>query len=73
MIFLFNYILLILGCVTAAAGFSFFVLPASLAPGGVSGIAVILNHLSGARVGLINLIINVPLFCLQMESSVSNF
>lgn len=64
---MFEYLLLILGSFVAAAGFAFFILPCFLVSGGVSGIAVIINHLLGARVGIINLIINVPLFILARK------
>lgn len=67
MIFLFSYFLLIFGSFFAALGYALFILPCALAPGGVSGVAVIINHLLGYRVGLINLIINVPLFLLAQK------
>ncbi len=67
MIFLFNYFLLIFGSAVAAAGFSLFILPCAFAPGGISGVAVIINHLFGYKVGIINLIINVPIFLLAQK------
>lgn len=64
---MFEYFLLILGAGIASAGFSFFILPCALVSGGVSGIAVIINHLLGVSVGIINLGINVPLFLLARK------
>ena len=47
-----------------AAGLSLFLDPNQLAPGGVSGIAVILNRLTGIETGTLYLLLNVPLVLL---------
>ena len=70
---MFSYFLLVFGSIVAAAGFALFILPCSLAPGGVSGVAVIINHLIGYKVGLVNLIINVPLFLLAQKKLGKDF
>ena len=38
-----------------------FAVQANFAPGGVSGIAVILNYLFGAPIGLMTVIVNIPI------------
>lgn len=43
------------------AGISLFLDPNNLAPGGVSGVAVILNRLSGIDTGTLYLLINIPI------------
>ena len=47
-----------------ALGLSCFVRPAQIAPGGVSGMSVIINHLTGLPVGTLNMAINIPLLLL---------
>ena len=44
-----------------AAGLYFFIEPANIAPGGVSGIALLINYVSGAPVGVLSALINIPL------------
>ncbi|MBQ3575048.1 MAG: YitT family protein, partial [Clostridia bacterium] len=39
----------------------YFITPAQVAPGGVSGIAILVNYLCGAPIGLVSAIINLPL------------
>ena len=59
-----KYILLIVGAITAALSLNIILLPGGIAPGGVSGIAVILNILTKGflPVGTVTIILNIPLF-----------
>ncbi len=57
-----DYLLITLGSVIYAAGISMFLDPNSIAPGGVSGIAIIINHfVKPLSVGMIIIILNVPI------------
>lgn len=47
-----------------AIGLGCFVGPAQIAPGGVSGLSIIVNHLTGLPVGSLNMGINIPLLLL---------
>lgn len=47
-----------------AIGLGCFVGPAQIAPGGVSGLSIIINYLTGLPVGSLNMSINVPLLLL---------
>lgn len=51
-----------LGTAIVAVGLYFFLIPTTISPGGVSGISIIVNTLTGFPVKWSNLIINVPLF-----------
>ena len=53
---------LLLGCVIGAAAYPTFLIPNRIAPGGLTGIATILNHLFGLPVGITSLVLNIPLF-----------
>ena len=50
------------GSVLAAVALQFFLIPGTIAPGGVSGLSVAIEKLTGIRVYISNLAINVPLF-----------
>ncbi len=56
-----------LGCVVYALGFSVFLTPNRISPGGLSGIAVIINYLVPvASTGMLILILNIPLMVLGL-------
>lgn len=57
-----DYALIILGSVLLSIGISAFILPSKIGVGGVTGIAMIVNHFFGFKVGLLTIIINIPLF-----------
>ena len=50
-----------------ALGLSCFVSPAQIAPGGVSGMSIIVNYLTGLPVGTLNMAINIPLLLLAWK------
>ncbi len=58
------YLQIVAGCLLGALAYPMFFVPNAIASGGVSGIAIILNHLFGTPVGLVALLLNVPLFIL---------
>ncbi|MEZ4671865.1 MAG: YitT family protein [Anaerolineae bacterium] len=58
----FSYAMLTIAAIIDAAGVIVFLVPAKVAPGGVSGVAVILNHLNPALpIGVMILIGNIPI------------
>lgn len=59
-----NCALVILGCVIYSFGVALFLDPYKMAAGGVTGISILINHVTGNVIGTgwIILIINVPLF-----------
>ena len=59
--FVLRFILLTAGAVISAAGVIIFEAPFKIAPGGISGIAIILNHLFHTPLGLMVLIGNIPI------------
>ena len=55
----------IFGSVVYALGFSFFLQPNDLSPGGISGLALVLTEILGfGSVGTISILVNLPLFLL---------
>lgn len=55
----------LVGSILFAVGIVCFVNPANLAPGGMSGIAILLNYLWGLPIGLMSTLLNVPLLILS--------
>ncbi len=56
------------GCAVYALSFALFVIPRELAPGGISGFAIILNHyVTAIPVGATIIILNAPLFLLSLR------
>lgn len=53
---------IVMGCVIGAAAYPTFLDPGRIAPGGLTGVAMILKHLWGWEIGITSLILNVPLF-----------
>jgi len=53
---------ILLGCLIGAAAYPTFLVPNSIAPGGLTGIATILNYLFHWPVGITSLALNIPLF-----------
>jgi uncharacterized membrane-anchored protein YitT (DUF2179 family) len=56
--------LLAVGAVLLALSVDLFLVPADLAPGGVSGLAIILRRLIGSPVGVTMLLLNLPMLAL---------
>jgi uncharacterized membrane-anchored protein YitT (DUF2179 family) len=52
------------GCALFAAGISIFAVPNDIAQSGVTGLAIIVNHLLHTPVGLTNFVLNIPLIIL---------
>jgi uncharacterized membrane-anchored protein YitT (DUF2179 family) len=51
----------IVGSALMAVGLKVFSAPNRIAPGGVIGIATILNYVTGLRLGMLVLMMNIPL------------
>ncbi len=60
-------IILIVGCFLMAASLNLFFNPHSIAPGGLTGLAVVINTVSPIPLWVVNLVLNVPLFVLAFK------
>ena len=56
------------GCVIGAAAYPSFLVPNNIAPGGLTGVATILNYLFRWPVGTVSLALNIPLFVIGYRS-----
>jgi uncharacterized membrane-anchored protein YitT (DUF2179 family) len=56
---------ILIGAVFFAIGYSWFLLPYNMAPGGVGGLSQIINRLTGIPNGISMILINVPLFVIS--------
>ena len=57
-----DYAMVVAGSLLLALAFIWFFIPHDIAPGGVTGIATVIAHLTGLNVGLLSFLINLPLF-----------
>lgn len=58
----FSYLQIIVGCILGGAAYPLFLTPGNIAPGGLTGLAMVINYLFHWPVGTVTLILNVPLF-----------
>lgn len=62
-LFKFNeIIILVVGCLFMAISINMFLNPHNIAPGGLTGVAIIINTLTGLPIWLINIVFDIPLF-----------
>lgn len=61
-----DYGMIFLSCFIYASGISLFLDPNKLAPGGVSGISIIINHMTGFPTGTMILLINIPILLIAI-------
>ena len=64
---------IVIGAALYAAGFQFFLYPNAISTGGVTGVAMIINFLTGFPVGVMTIIINIPLFIFSWKKFGLNF
>lgn len=62
-----KYLMLTAACFLYGAGISLFIDPNNLAPGGMSGLSIILNRLIPLETGTIYLILNIPVLLLGLS------
>ena len=58
----FSYAQILIGSLIGGIAYPLFMTPNRIAPGGITGVATILNHLFHWPVGVVSMILNVPLF-----------
>ncbi len=58
---LLDWAIMLFACVIYSLGIALFLSPNALAPGGMSGVAIIINKLSGLPTGMMIVILNIPL------------
>lgn len=62
------YAQIVLGCIIGGAAYPMFLVPNNIAPGGLTGVATVLNFLMGVPVGLTSMLMNIPLFILGYKA-----
>lgn len=67
------YGIITIGSLVASLGINVFLAPLNIVAGGVSGIAIIVNALTGFPMGLLMLCINIPLFFVGLKLLGSGF
>ena len=59
---------IVIGCVIGAAAYPTFLDPGKIAPGGLTGVAMIMKHLWGWDIGITSLLLNIPLFVIGYKA-----
>ena len=62
-----DYIFFLAGSALYAFGFSFFIEPNNISPGGITGIAAIINYMLGFPTGAVLFCLNIPLLFLGLK------
>jgi uncharacterized membrane-anchored protein YitT (DUF2179 family) len=63
-----NAILILTGCAVTGLAYALFLIPHHFVPGGVSGIAMIINYFAGLPVGALIMVLNIPIFLLGLKT-----
>ena len=63
-----NDLLVMIGLLAAAAAYRMYLIPNQVVNGGFTGVGQLLNHATGIGIGLVNIVLNVPLFLISMKS-----
>lgn len=58
---LINHSWVVVGSVLLAAGYNLFIIPHDVVPGGIIGLSMLINHLTGWPIGLMAMVINIPI------------
>ncbi len=65
---LISYAEIVLGCMIGGAAYPLFLVPNSIAPGGLTGVATIFNYLWNWPVGITSMLLNLPLFLIGYKA-----
>jgi uncharacterized membrane-anchored protein YitT (DUF2179 family) len=61
-------LLIVLGCAIMGLAYALFLIPHHFVPGGVSGVAIILNYFFKLPVGVMIIVLNVPIFLFGLRT-----
>lgn len=64
---------MLLGCFIGSLAYPAFLIPNNIAPGGLTGVATIINYISGLPVGTVSLVMNLPLFLASYKTMGRSF
>ena len=59
--------MIVSGAILLAIALDLFLIPANIAPGGISGLSIVINHVLKIPVGVLVLVLNIPIFLWSMR------
>lgn len=63
-----DYFYMLIGVILSAVAYSFFLVPAKINTGGISGISIVLHHLFKTPFGLVMFVLNIPLLIVGIKT-----
>lgn len=64
---LIEYVYIYIGTLIASIAINAFLVPSNLAPGGATGLSILINYVTGIPVGTLIFVINIPLFIIGVK------
>lgn len=64
---IFDYVAISIGCILMAFSFNSFLVPSKIAPGGFSGLAMVIYYFTGLPIGMVTLVMTIPLFFVSIK------
>ena len=68
-----SYVMLVMGAMIAAFSIEEFLVPCTILDGGIVGISIMINNLSGIPLGLMTLVLNIPFLLVGMRKLGTKF
>lgn len=62
-----DYVYIYIGTIIASIAINAFLVPSNLAPGGATGLSILINYMTGIPVGTLIFAINIPLFLIGVK------
>ena len=64
---IYRYTMVVIGCLITAPAINLFYIPNMLLSGGITGLGFLIYYLTGLPIGMMNIVLNIPLFYLAWK------
>ena len=64
---IYRYTMVVIGCLITASAINLFYIPNMLLSGGITGLGFLIYYLTGLPIGMMNIVLNIPLFYLAWK------
>ena len=70
---IYRYTMVVIGCLITASAINLFYIPNMLLSGGITGLGFLIYYLTGLPIGMMNIVLNIPLFYLSLAIDALHF